>query len=121
MVKGSDLVIKDLNSTNGTFIEGDAVTEATLKPGQVLRLGMVELRYEDGKNPPTPAKKPIDHTQVVGVKLNDLESGPRQVSLGADGPFKKKSNKINTYFLFGIAALGVIVVVLLVLALMKSQ
>src|SRR5437868_1797302 len=55
LLRGSDVVIKDLNSTNGTFINDQKVaTEAVLKPGQVLRLGQVELRLDtgDGSAPP---------------------------------------------------------------------
>jgi pSer/pThr/pTyr-binding forkhead associated (FHA) protein len=39
LLRGSDVVIKDLNSTNGTFINDEPVTESVLKPGQTLRLG----------------------------------------------------------------------------------
>src|SRR6058998_817183 len=46
LLRGNDVVIKDLNSTNGTFINGEKVTEAVLKPGQILRLGMIEMRLE---------------------------------------------------------------------------
>src|SRR5258707_15040219 len=49
LLKGSDVVIKDLNSTNGTFINGERVTEGVLKPGQILRLGMIEMRLETGE------------------------------------------------------------------------
>jgi pSer/pThr/pTyr-binding forkhead associated (FHA) protein len=38
--------VRDLNSTNGTFLNGDAVVEAWLMPGQELRLGDVELFVE---------------------------------------------------------------------------
>jgi pSer/pThr/pTyr-binding forkhead associated (FHA) protein len=38
LLRGSDVVIKDLNSTNGTFINGEQITESVLKPGQTLRL-----------------------------------------------------------------------------------
>ena len=40
----------DLNSTNGTFINGQQVTgEAVVKSGQILRLGQVEMRLEDAE------------------------------------------------------------------------
>jgi|GEM_PF-64072 len=46
-LRATDLLIRDLNSTNGTFINGQQVTaEAILKPGQTLRLGQIELRFE---------------------------------------------------------------------------
>lgn len=51
LLRGSDVVIHDLNSTNGTFINGEKVTESVLKPGQTLRLGQVELRLEAEARP----------------------------------------------------------------------
>src|SRR5262245_5090926 len=50
--KGDDIVVKDLGSTNGTFINENQLAadkEGILRPGQTLRLGQVELRYETGK------------------------------------------------------------------------
>lgn len=44
--QGDDLQVRDLISTNGTFVNGQRVSEGVLKPGQILRLGDVELRYE---------------------------------------------------------------------------
>ncbi len=43
---GNELVVRDLRSTNGTFIGGKTVSEAVLQAGQILRLGQVELRLE---------------------------------------------------------------------------
>src|SRR5205809_373109 len=46
-LRGNEVLIKDLNSTNGTFINGEKIaSEAVLKPGQILRLGVVEMRLE---------------------------------------------------------------------------
>ena len=46
LLRGSEVVVRDLNSTNGTFINGEKVTETVIKPGQVLRLGQIEMRLE---------------------------------------------------------------------------
>jgi len=46
VVTGSSIVVRDLDSTNGTYIEGEPVREAILKPGQLLRLGNLELKLE---------------------------------------------------------------------------
>jgi hypothetical protein len=43
LLEGGFILVRDLGSTNGTFIEGRRITEATLYPGQVLRLGPLEL------------------------------------------------------------------------------
>src|SRR5256712_3432273 len=63
LLRGSDIVVRDLNSTNGTYINGEKVTESVLKPGQVLRLGQIEMRLEtDTPAAGGPAKQPVDHT-----------------------------------------------------------
>src|SRR5277367_1496964 len=77
-LRGNDVVVKDLNSTNGTFINNQQVTaESVLKPGQILRLGQVEIRLEapgavpasapPGTVAPLPAgaKRPVDSTMVI--------------------------------------------------------
>src|SRR5207249_6800330 len=64
LLRGADVVVKDLNSTNGTFINGEKVTESVLKPGQILRLGQIELRLETDA-PGTADKKPVESTMIM--------------------------------------------------------
>ena len=45
-VREGDLVVRDCGSTNGTFINGTMVREASLVAGQTLHLGSVELYVE---------------------------------------------------------------------------
>jgi len=40
---GDAVIVKDLGSTNGTFIDGSPVREATLQHGQRLQLGSVDM------------------------------------------------------------------------------
>ncbi|GAB3309998.1 DUF3662 domain-containing protein [Epidermidibacterium keratini] len=49
-VRGPIAVIRDLNSTNGTLVNGRRVSEMTLRHGDVIRLGRSVLvyRYESG-------------------------------------------------------------------------
>src|ERR1051325_2204112 len=60
ILRGNDVVIKDLNSTNGTFINEEKPSEAVLNPGQTLRVGQVERRREgkDGAGAPPAGKAP---------------------------------------------------------------
>jgi hypothetical protein len=45
MLTEDSVRVRDLSSTNGTFIEGKKVDEAVLQPGQTLRLGSIELFF----------------------------------------------------------------------------
>ena len=61
LLRGSDVVVRDLNSTNGTYINGEKVTEKVIKPGQILKLGQIEMRLETDAPPsPTPFSNPIE-------------------------------------------------------------
>ena len=46
VVSNESVLVRDLGSTNGTYIDGEQVHEAELKPGQILRLGSADLRLE---------------------------------------------------------------------------
>ena len=110
------MVVKDLGSTNGTFIGGERVTtEVVLKPGQILRLGQVEMRLETGA--PVPAGKiPLDQTRAIpqGVKF-DLEPGQKPL-FDKNSPFAKKSNKTALIFITIGIILGILILILLVIA-----
>ena len=114
LLRGNEVLVKDLGSTNGTFINGQKITEGALKPGQILRLGQVEVRLEADTPGPT-GKKVVDHTMVVpqGVKLNDLE-GPRTGGFDTTSKaFSKKTDKANKYFIiFGVIVAVIIVVIM---------
>jgi len=45
IIDSGNVIIKDLGSTNGTFINRAPVTEATLLPGQTIHLGGVEMLF----------------------------------------------------------------------------
>ena len=122
LLRGSDVVVHDLNSTNGTFINGEKVaTEAVLKPGQTLRLGQIELRLESGAPPAGQSKKPVDATMVMqrGVSLGELERSGGFDTAGKG--FAKKDNKANKIFVIAAIVVGVIIVGLLVYALMSAS
>lgn len=128
-LRGTDVVIKDLESTNGTFINGDKISESVLKPGQALRIGSVELKLElegaavGGGSTSVPASKPAPSkalTQSVpkGVKLDELE-GAAKPALGKNPAFTKKSNKVNVIFIVVGAILAIAIIVFIVLAVLK--
>lgn len=120
LLKGTEVRVKDLNSTNGTFINGDRITEGVLKPGQILRLGTIDLRLESDKGAAS-GKKVLDHTMVIkGVKL-ESESGTRPVSFETDSPFHKKRKGENKVFIASMVIAGLLIVVCIVLAVIKLR
>jgi pSer/pThr/pTyr-binding forkhead associated (FHA) protein len=127
-LRGSEILIRDLNSTNGSFIGNDKITEQVLKPGQTLRLGQVELKLEvEGMaaaahgQAPAPARKPVDSTMIMprGVSLDQLEKGGKPPGFDTNKAFSKKSNKVNKIFLIGGILVGLLIVGLIVYALMQ--
>lgn len=115
-LRGSDVVIKDLNSTNGTFINGQKVTgEAPVKPGQIIRFGQVEVRLEGEQAAPQPKKLP-DKTVAIpqGVALSHLDQGTKTVAFDKDSPFAKKNNSGTKMFVIGIAIVAAVIVGVLV-------
>ncbi|MDB6064416.1 MAG: domain containing protein [Pedosphaera sp.] len=53
VVDGTSVMVRDLGSTNGTYINRAQVTEQALQPGQFLRLGGVEMLFEGDAATPT--------------------------------------------------------------------
>ena len=140
LLQGPELLIKDLNSTNGTFINGEKITEAVLKPGQVLRFGQVELKIDDGQpvsapapapapapaTTPSPAaapKKSVDGTMAIprGVSLEQLEQGgSRPAGFDTNAAFSKKKNTANRYFIIVGIIVGVVILGLIVFLINKA-
>lgn len=78
------LTIRDLGSTNGTFIDGERAEHGTVAPGGTFKLGGIELCYEvdapvasaaaaeQAPAPPTPAPAPV----IAAPKLPTLVAPP---------------------------------------------
>jgi pSer/pThr/pTyr-binding forkhead associated (FHA) protein len=141
LVRGSDVVIKDLNSTNGTFINGEKISESVLKPGQSLRLGQIELQLlTEGMPMPAPvaapapapapaapspaappARKPETGTITRGVTLDQLSEGGRQGFDTSSKGFSKKSNKTNRFFIIGAIVVFVLIGAIVLIALLQVK
>lgn len=48
IVIGNDAVLRDLGSTNGTYVDGVQVSEKVLRDGSVIRLGSTSLTFRSG-------------------------------------------------------------------------
>jgi pSer/pThr/pTyr-binding forkhead associated (FHA) protein len=114
VLKGSEVLVRDLSSTNGSFINGERINEAVLRPSQILRLGQVEIRLE-GDTPATSQQKRVfDHTQVVpqGIKATELD---HTIKTPVAPAFEKKSNTAARIFMV-VAILAMLAGVIFVIA-----
>jgi pSer/pThr/pTyr-binding forkhead associated (FHA) protein len=138
-----EILFRDLGSTNGSFVNGEKVTETILKSGQVIRLGQVEMKFDDGSAPVSgtpsaplpsavpvpapapaaPAKKTVEGTMVIprGVTMEQLEQGGTKApGFDMNTSFTKRKDKTNKIFLIvGIVAF-VVIVALIIYALMLT-
>ena len=80
-VEGGRIVVRDLNTKNGTFVGSQRIEEARLPPGVPLRAGNVWLRFEAEEredSPVAPASVPSPGTERGAMAptgpVGDLES-----------------------------------------------
>ena len=97
LLRGHEIIVRDLKSTNGTFIKDERITEAILKPGQILRLGDVDLRLEasspataSGRPSPVIPKSPSPPSRPIGSDVHaGVASKPGRPTEPGHAPGKK--------------------------------
>jgi FHA domain-containing protein len=89
-VDNSSVFIRDLGSTNGTYVNRAPVKEAALQPGQTIHLGGVEMMFQGDPQPyvrvtdtaPAPAEEPA---LAVPPPLEPSHDAPLAPPLTATG------------------------------------
>ncbi len=114
VVDGATCTVRDLGSTNGTRVNGQAVAVRALSPGDVLQVGSVELAFED-------ENAPAQEIPAATVPANKIATSPSAgVNTTRLTGFKRRSGlrERNMWIIIGIvAALAVIGTVVLVVVL----
>ncbi len=109
VLDGSDYSVRDLDSTNGTRVNGEKITTSALRRGDVILFGNVELLYEsetDRIDLPLPELHigvPLDESASRGRPPHFVSSGP---SLRA--PKKEKVPWTLLLIIGSVLALGAI-------------
>ena len=68
-------LVKDLKSRNGTFVDGDKVEQAELKPGQSVQFGSVMFQLVNGETPADLDEDAMSHASTFIVS-----AGPKAPS-----------------------------------------
>jgi pSer/pThr/pTyr-binding forkhead associated (FHA) protein len=52
ILSGADVIVRDLNSSNGTYVNGEPVTETILRPGDNIQVGVIDIKFVPGVRRP---------------------------------------------------------------------
>jgi predicted component of type VI protein secretion system len=84
-IEGGDYHLKDLNSTNGTRVNGNTISEQQLQDGDVVRFGKVEAKYES--EIPAPTRPLPESDRASGTAAS---ASHRPADFDNASPFKGK-------------------------------
>jgi pSer/pThr/pTyr-binding forkhead associated (FHA) protein len=94
-LRGEELLVRDLQSTNGTFAAGQKISESVVKPGQTLRVGEVELRFENSAPENSPGTsfvtKMLATNTAAGAKKNPTAEPGKTISVAPGAEIKPMS------------------------------
>ena len=68
--QGYDYFIKDIDSTNGTYVNDEKVNEQRLKHEDVIRIGVNHFRFVDDANDDLSATTRIQKTWIPGIYIS---------------------------------------------------
>jgi pSer/pThr/pTyr-binding forkhead associated (FHA) protein len=107
LVEGPEYKLRDLNSTNGTRVNGLRIVESKLHDGDAVRLGSVEMRFESDEKA---ASQPLPPMRT-GIDLSEVGQGNTPPpTFSASSPFGRKKKSATNIWVWAILGLGVLAV-----------
>lgn len=102
LVKESDdYVVKDLDSTNGTRVNGERITEQKLRRHDIVRFGNIEVLYDSEFSPSTQALP----EPSPAVSLENVSSKGRPAFFFNASPVKEPKDPTSSAWSAGFIAL----------------
>ena len=108
LLEGDTYRLKDLDSTNGTRVNGKPVTETVLRFDDRIRFGAAEARYESSE---VGGSKPLPKPEEIKAQFAADSAAPSHFA--AASPFRRReqqNDKMHTGILIG---LGIVLLVFL--------
>jgi hypothetical protein len=116
VLESDGMKLRDLNSTNGTRVNGLRIVETMLNSGDQVRMGSVEMRFESDVKK---ASQPLPPSQT-GVDLSQVgKGGGPPPSFGTSSPFGRKRQGGRDVWMWAVIGLGVVAALVLVGFFMK--
>jgi pSer/pThr/pTyr-binding forkhead associated (FHA) protein len=91
-LSGGDYHLKDLNSTNGTRVNGQAISDKQLHNGYKIRFGKIEVLYQSEIIHP---EEKLDLPAAETVTLAPASSSSRPADFSSSAPFSVKRKKAD--------------------------
>ena len=115
---GSDYILRDLDSTNGTRLNGVSHSEGKLKDGDQITFGEIDALYES-ENPADAQPMP----EEAEVALQPAARSVRPSNFSNASPFetKKKKKDPATVAILALAVVGIIAFAAAVVAVMSLE
>ncbi|MDD5200466.1 MAG: FHA domain-containing protein [Terrimicrobiaceae bacterium] len=105
-VEKGEYHLHDKGSTNGTFVNGQPVTDAILRDGSQVRFGSVEAVFS--ADAPTTASQPLPHSERATANLGSASARPANFVNASPFPKPKEKTDGLTYAAVVLAVLGAI-------------
>ena len=119
IVVAKNCYLKDLGSTNGTLINGQAITEAQLRAGDRIRFGKVEASFD--YDIPVPAR-PLPHPMETDARPAAVSARPADFTNAS--PFPSRATKKDPIRIAVFAAVALafaaFIASIIALAMMKA-
>lgn len=97
---GNDRIVEDLQSSNGTFVNGARVSRQILKHGDVIEFGAFHLRY---LNPKAAAEINLEQTMIITALPEELRELRGKQGPAAEAAAAPSARAVKTRFPSGRA------------------
>jgi pSer/pThr/pTyr-binding forkhead associated (FHA) protein len=111
--------LRDLGSTNGTRVNGSGTTEITLHPGDRVRFGAVDARFEG--DIPTSATQPLPAATKVDAKVATTSVRPADFANASPFRTRRKERDPGRTALFIAAAVALLALVVGIIAVLTMH
>jgi len=108
--RGNRYILHDLNSTNGTRVNFDQITEAELQPKHVLQIGSLELMFDGESSEFSELTKTTTIANPDVIVVNAPSSSTPK-SFSSISPFGSRREEHKALWLTVIAVLALLAVI----------
>lgn len=121
--KGEDYIIRDLNSTNGTRVNGQRILETRLYHGDTVHFGQLEVQYlSSTKSAPQPL--PSSRKKIVDLTASQAKITRPPESYKSSSPFSRnqrsKSKMILQVLMIVFGVIAAILLAIIIVTILKS-